>query len=111
MTRPKRLITLDKRTDRIAERVKRTTYFGFSSWVRQRLIAWDDRQKFGYEESWEVERLRLEREAAAYHRLALTLAKQLTDGTRAWVGYEPSAVLVNVFADQKRDQTDEEVVE
>lgn len=111
MTRPKRLITLDKRTDRIAERVKRTTHFGFSSWVRQRLIAWDDRQKYGYEESREVERLRLERKAAAYHKLAMTLAKQLTDGSRAWVGYEPSAVLVTTFADQKREETDEEVVE
>lgn len=38
MVAPKRLITLDARTDAIAERVKRGSTYGFSHWVRCRLI-------------------------------------------------------------------------
>jgi hypothetical protein len=111
MTQPKRLITLNARTDAIAERVKRQTKFGFSSWVRARLVAWDDRQKHGFEESREVERLRLERKASEYHRLALTLGNLLSKGDRSWVGVNPSDILRSTFAEQKSRQTSEDVVE
>ena len=111
MTQPKRLITLNARTDAIAERVKRQTKFGFSSWVRARLVAWDDRQKHGFEESREVERLRLERQAAAFHRLALTLGGLLSKGDRSWVGVDPRDIVRSTFAEQKARQTSEEVVE
>lgn len=38
MVAPKRLVTLDARTDVIAERIKRGSTYGFSHWVRCRLL-------------------------------------------------------------------------
>jgi hypothetical protein len=111
VTQPKRLITLNARTDAIAERVKRQTKYGFSSWVRARLVAWDDRQKHGFEESREVERLRLERQCAAFHRLALTLGSLLSKGERSWVGVDPREIVRATYADQKLNETSEDVVE
>ncbi len=111
MTQPKRLITLNARTDAIAERVKRQTKYGFSSWVRARLIAWDDRQKHGYEESREVERLRLERALATRRRQAWHIAQQLSNGSRAFVDMTPDQICAH-FLDVGADaQTCKDVVE
>jgi len=108
---PKRLITLNKRTDDIAERIKRRSKYGFSSWVRMRLIAWDEKQKHGHEESREVERLRLELKAAERHQVAWRLATLLSKGERSWVGEDPAIIVGSTHADVKQDQTWQEVVE
>jgi len=112
MTRPKKLITLDERTDKIATKIQyRMTKFGFSSWVRQRLIAWDNKQKEGYPEEPEVEILRLERLLAERHQVAWKLAGHLSEGTRAFVGMPPAMIFGPILADIRENQTAEEVVE
>jgi len=89
----KRLITLNERTDEIAERVKNRTSYGFSSWVRARLIAWDNKQKYGTEEDRATEILRLERKLSQRRRLAWHLAECLSDGDKAYVEMTPEQVL------------------
>lgn len=109
---PKKLITLDVKTDAIATRVQyRQTKYGFSSWVRQRLIAWDRKQQMGYPEEPEVEILRLERLLAERHQVAWKLAEYLSAGTRAFVGDDPSMIFGPVLADIRDGQTWEDVVE
>jgi hypothetical protein len=111
VTQPKRLITLNARTDAIAERVKRQTKYGFSSWVRARLIAWDDRQKYGYEESRDVERLRLERSIARRRRVAYRLAEELSFGRRSWVDMSPDQICAHFLQVVKDAETSSDVVE
>lgn len=111
MTQPKRLITLNARTDAIAERVKRTTKYGFSSWVRARLIAWDDKQRYGHEESRAVERLRLELKVAERRRVAYRLAEELARGSRAWVDMSPSQICDHFLMVVRDAHTSADVVE
>ena len=110
MTQPKRLITLNARTDKIAERIKRGNKYGFSAWVRHRLTAWDRKQQDGYPEEPEVEILRLERLLAERHQVAWTLATLLSKGERLWVGEDPAIIVGSTWADQKSQQTSEDVV-
>lgn len=107
---PKRLITLNARTDPIAERIKRSTKYGFSAWVRHRLTAWDRKQKHGYPEEPEVEILRLERRLGERRKLAWRLASLLSKGERSWVGENPDIIIQALLDEQKLNQTSEEVV-
>ncbi len=110
MTQPKRLITLNARTDRIAEDIKRRNKYGFSAWVRHRLTAWERKQQDGYPEEPEVEILRLERLLAERHQVAWTLATLLSKGERSWVGEDPATIVGATLWDQRKAQTSEEVV-
>ena len=112
MTRPKKLITLDARTERIATEIQyRQTKFGFSSWVRQRLIAWDNKQQNGTPETPEVEILRLERKLAERHRVAWELAKHLAKGSRAFVDMDAAQIFGKTLLIVRARNTDEDVVE
>lgn len=110
MMQPKRLVTLNARTDRIAETIKRQNKYGFSAWVRHRLDAWERKQQHGYPEEPEVEILRLERLLAERHRLAWTLANYLSNGSRDFVGIEPNMIVGPILADLKRNHVADEVV-
>jgi len=110
VTQPKRLITLNARTDRIAEKIKRQNKYGFSAWVRHRLTAWDRKQQDGYPEEPEVELLRLERLLAERHQVAWTLATLLSKGERSWVGEDPAIIVGATWADLKSQRTAEDVV-
>lgn len=112
MTRPKKLITLDARTERIATEIQyRQTKFGFSSWVRSRLIAWDNKQEKGTSEPPEVEILRLERKLAERHRIAWKLAEHLATGSRAFVDMDPAQIYGSTLLILRASETDEDVVE
>ena len=112
MTRPKKLITLDQRTDAIATRIQyRQSKWGFSAWVRSRLIAWDNKQKDGYPEEPEVEILRLERLLAERHQVAWKLATQLRMGSRAFVDMSENDIVGSTLWDIRQKQTSDEVVE
>ena len=110
MMQPKRLITLNARTDRIAEKIKRQNKYGFSAWVRHRLDAWDRKQQHGYPEEPEVEILRLERLLAERHAVAWKLAEQLTTGSRAFVDMDPAQIVGSTMWNIRQEQTSEEVV-
>lgn len=111
MTQPKRLITLNARTDRIAERIKRSSKYGFSSWVRHRLTAWERKQDHGYPEEPEVELLRLERKVAERHAVAWRLATMLSEGSRHWVGERPDVIVGWTTTEVIAAQKSEDVVE
>jgi len=109
---PKKLITLDERTDAIATRIQyKQTKYGFSSWVRQRLIAWDQKQKHGYPEEPEVEILRLERCLAERHKIAWKLAEHLSNGSRSFVDMGPDQIFGSTMLQIRNEQTSEDVVE
>jgi hypothetical protein len=110
MTQPKRLITLNARTDKIAEQIKRRNKYGFSAWVRHRLTAWDRKQQDGYPEEPEVEILRLERLLAERHAVAWKLATQLSIGSRAFVDMREDQIVGSTLWDIRQAQTSEEVV-
>lgn len=112
MTRPKKLITLDARTEKIATEIQyRQTKYGFSSWVRQRLIAWDNKQQTGTPEAPEVEILRLECLLAERHRVAWMLAEQLAHGSRAFVDMDAPQIYGQTLLKIRESNTDEDVVE
>jgi hypothetical protein len=111
MTQPKRLITLNARTDPIAERIKRSTKYGFSSWVRHRLTAWDRKQQHGIPEAPEVEILRLERLLAERHAVAWKLAEHLSKGSLQFVDMATDQVYGSTMWEIRQAQTSEDVVE
>lgn len=94
---PKRLITLDARTDAIAERVKRTTMHGFSSWVRTRLLAWDAEKKGGHDPGMEA--LRAARRTAAYAQTARILAQLLVNQEKVGLVHGQTTWFVDVDAE------------
>lgn len=98
MAQPKRLITLDARTDAIAERVKRQTRFGFSSWVRQRLLAWDAEKKHG-ETDRGMQALRDARRQAAWVKTAELLARQLSAGDRTFIDADWTVIVGGTYVD------------
>jgi len=95
MAQPKRLITLDARTDAIAERVKRQTRFGFSSWVRTRLLAWDAEKQGGFDA--QMDALRAAQRTAAWVKTAELLARQLSAGDRTFIDTEWESIVYGTY--------------